>query len=83
MYTKAIRTTILDSYSCAKKLTSPFLRFWAYPHEFSGPRLAKKFPGPAHQEAINKVQATQLIDGQAHVSVTYWLMFIVAKVYQF
>jgi hypothetical protein len=68
MYTKVIRKGILDCYAMQKKITSPFLRFWAYPADFNAPKVVKNFPGAAHSEAMNTVSATQSIDGRAHVS---------------
>jgi hypothetical protein len=65
MYTKALRTTYLNTYSCLKGMLSSttctanihlgYLRF-QYPLEYNQPKIRTQFPGPKHQEALKDVQ---------------------------
>ena len=71
MFSKAIRTTFLQNYACAKwtlasmlrlnKLTInlDFLRF-QYPIEYSKPKIAAAYPGPKHSQILNDTQSYNL-----------------------
>jgi len=53
-------------YNETKSVLAPRVRF-QFPHDPVRPKIVSRFPGPAHQAAIEKVSATQCIDGQHHL----------------
>jgi len=57
MYTKALRKNLLCMYNETKSILAPRVRF-QFPHHPVGPKIVAQFPGPAHQEAMNRVSAT-------------------------
>ena len=48
MYTKAVRTQLISSYSCIKSLAPRIMR-WQYAHEAIKPVVVNRYPGAAHQ----------------------------------
>jgi hypothetical protein len=64
---KSIRQNLLCAYNETKSILAPRVRF-QFPHDPVAPKIVSRFPGPAHLAALEKVSATQCIDGQSHVS---------------
>jgi hypothetical protein len=68
MFFKFVRQNLLCMYNETKTVLAPRVRF-QFPHDPVKPRVVSRFPGPAHQAAIEKVSATQSIDCQGNVSI--------------